>query len=305
VKSSTIRTASLLDFANAYLDTVKDRFVPKTILEKKLAFRYLFKTIQPTTRTDGLTPAMAMEALRRISLDVSGNAANVARKNLCAAWVWGKKYFGLPAWCPFGEVDKFPADQHPRYVPPEEDFWKVYAVARSADQTMLLLMLHTGARQMEAFRLLWDDVDLAGRKIRLGTRKRAGGGLEYDWIPMTAELHDSLAQHKLHSHSACVFINEFGRPNSARSCLMSKLCRAAGVKPFGFHAIRHLAATILAYDGLDLPSLQAVLRHKNPNTTARYIESLGVRPNKLDGIFEKRKAPKVVPFEAYKNAIGT
>jgi len=86
---------------------------------------------------------------------------------------------------------------------------------------------------------------------------------------------------------------------------MPTLCRLAGVKHFGFHAIRRLAATILAYEGLDIPSVQAVLRHKNPNTTASCIKSLGVQPDKLDRVFEKRKAPKVLPFEAYKNAIGT
>jgi integrase len=86
---------------------------------------------------------------------------------------------------------------------------------------------------------------------------------------------------------------------------MRRLCRKAGVKPFGFHAIRHLAATILACEGLDIPSVQAILRHKNPNTTARYIKSLGVQPDKLDRIFEKRKAPKVLFFEAHKRGIGT
>ena len=304
-KNSTTPIVSLLDFANAYLDAVKDRFARKTISEKKLAFRYLFKTVQPTTHTEDLTPVMAMEALRKVRLEVSGHSANVARKNMLAAWAWGKKYIGLPAWNPFAEVEKFPADQHPRYVPPEKDFWAVYSLAHPEVQCMLLLMLHTGARRMEVFRLSWEDVDVSGRKIRLGTRKTGHGGMEYNWVPMTSELRNSLIQHKLRSSSAYVFTNEFGRPYSEKSRLMSELCNKAEVKPFGFHAIRHLAATILAHEGLDIPSVQFLLRHKNPNTTARYIKNLGVQPDKLDRIFEKRQAPKVLPFEAYKKAIGT
>jgi integrase len=86
---------------------------------------------------------------------------------------------------------------------------------------------------------------------------------------------------------------------------MSRLCRKAGVKEFGFHAIRHLTATILAHEGLDIPTVQAILRHKNPNTTARYIKSLGVQPDKLNRVFAKRSGAKILPFEPPKQAIGT
>lgn len=87
--------------------------------------------------------------------------------------------------------------------------------------------------------------------------------------------------------------------------MMPELCKAAGVKPFGFHAIRHLSATILAYEGMDIPSVQAVLRHKNPNTTARYIKSLGVQPDKIEAAFAKKKGAKVVPFAPLEKAICT
>ncbi len=305
-ESCTTPMVSLLDFNNAYLDMAKERFAKKTAAEKKLAFKYLFKAIPPTVTSEELSPAMALNALRHIALKSSGHAANKARKNLIAAWEWGKKYYGLPAVNPFKEVEKFPADQQPRYVPSEEDFWKVHAEASPQDQAFLLFMLHTGARRAEVFRLQWDDVDFAGRKIRLGTRKTGHGGMEYAWLPMTTELHSTLATHRLRSRSGHVFTDPAtGEPFAARQHYMARLCKRAKVKPFGFHAIRHLSATILAYEGLDIPTVQAVLRHKNPNTTARYIKSLGVQPDKLEGVFVKRKAPKVLPFEASKKAIGT
>lgn len=306
VESSTTHMASLLEFANAYLDIAAERFVKKTLSEKKLAFRYLFKVVPPTTRPEHFTSAMALDALRQVSKDTSGNVANVARKNLLTAWSWGKKYYGLPKVNPFVEVEKFPADARPRYVPPEEDFWKAYEKANQSDRAMLLLMLHTGARRMEVFRLLWSDVDMQGRKIRFGTRKSGHGGMEYAWVPMTTELHSTLGIHRMTSHSVFVFTDpETGEPYTARQHYMENLCKWAKVKPFGFHAIRHLSATILAYEGLDIPTVQAVLRHKNPNTTARYIKSLGVQPDKLDRVFAKRKGPKVLPFEPLKKAIGT
>jgi integrase len=199
-----------------------------------------------------------------------------------------------------------PADQHPRYVPPEEDFWKVYNIADPDDQVLLLALLHTGARRGELFRLKWDDVDFSNRAIRLGTRKTGHGGMEYTWVPMTIELHKALSFHCKKTSSVFVFIDPKTRkPYTSQQHYMGNLCKRAKVKPFGFHAIRHLAATILAYEGMDIPSVQAVLRHKNPNTTARYIKSLGVQPDKLDRIFSKRKGPKELPFEPVKKAIGT
>jgi integrase len=57
---------------------------------------------------------------------------------------------------------------------------------------------------------------------------------------------------------------------------MRRLCEKAKVKPFGFHAVRHLTASILYRKGYSLGHVQAVLRHKNPNTTSRYLRSLGI-----------------------------
>ena len=48
------------------------------------------------------------------------------------------------------------------------------------------------------------------------------------------------------------------------------------VKPFGYHAIRHLTASILYQKGYPLSVVQAILRHKNPNTTVRYLQTLGL-----------------------------
>ncbi len=57
---------------------------------------------------------------------------------------------------------------------------------------------------------------------------------------------------------------------------MRKICEGAGVQHFGFHAIRHLTATQLYKAGHPIALIQKVLRHTNPNTTARYIKSLGL-----------------------------
>jgi hypothetical protein len=52
-------------------------------------------------------------------------------------------------------VDKMPEERQPRYVPPEEDFWKVFEIAGGQDKVMLLAFLHSAARRGEIFRLDW------------------------------------------------------------------------------------------------------------------------------------------------------
>lgn len=68
---------------------------------------------------------------------------------------------------------------------------------------------------------------------------------------------------------------------------MKILCKRAGVKHFTFHGIRHLTASILAQQGIDIPTIQAILRHKNSMTTTRYIHRLGITKNVLEDVFGK------------------
>lgn len=304
---SPIPTVCWLDFASAYLKMSEERFSAKTLGEKKLAFRHSLKVIPPEKPARDVTIAECLATLRLVAQHSSGNAANKVRKNLGAAWAWGHKYYGLPNLNPFLEVEKFPADQTPRYVPSESDFWKVYNVANAQDKVFLLFLLHTGARIGEVFRLTWADVDLAEGRVRLGTRKTRDGGMKYAWLPMTEMLTEALAEYKRDYGNTPLVFTQYGRGEqyTHRQHLMKNLCTRAGVKPFGFHAIRHLAATILAYAKLDLPTVQAMLRHSSPTTTACYIKSLGIDREKIEAAFSKGEGAKIIAFAPPKKAIGT
>jgi len=71
---------------------------------------------------------------------------------------------------------------------------------------------------------------------------------------------------------------------------MKRICGKAGVKAFGFHAIRHLSATVLYHNGKSLYYLQRFLRHKNPMTTQIYLQKLGLEPLR-EGLEEGFKRP--------------
>ncbi|MCR4666528.1 MAG: tyrosine-type recombinase/integrase [Desulfovibrio sp.] len=160
---------------------------------------------------------------------------------------------------------------------------------------MLFVLLNTGARIQEAY---LSDVDFEREQVRLGTRNTASGG-QYAWVPMTTELMEAIMGHQRVSRSLNVFVRQDGHQYVHRNKFMHGLCEKAGGRPFGFHAIRHLTATIHAHSGLDLPSVQAILRHRSPTTMARYIKSLGVQQNKIEAVFSnKKRGAKVVTFSA-------
>jgi integrase len=224
----------------------------------------------------------------------SSNAANKDRKNLLAAWNWAAQY--IPDWpqsCPF-QVHKLPEQRFPRYVPPEEDFWKVFSVAESEqDRLMLLCYLHLAARRNEVFQLRKEDVDMHRKKVRLHTRKTKGGSMRSDWLPMTEQLHAAFQKHLPSLPGIWCFPDpQTGLPYVARQQWLARLCTAADVPKFGLHAIRHLSASILVDSRVPLPEVQAVLRHSNLTTTQRYVHRMNTG-SCLSSVFDRVQDRKV------------
>lgn len=152
---------------------------------------------------------------------------------------------------------------------------------------MLLTFLHLGIRKGELFRMKVEDINFENGTVNIWTSKRENGNKECNVLPLTNELKAAIKYwlDTRRPKSEYVFVNtsdtEFalkywGEPFKYRQHFMEKLCKRAKVKPFGFHAIRHLTATILFRAGQPLSVIQAILRHKSPNTTARYLHGLGL-----------------------------
>ena len=270
--------------ATEYLDHCHGQFVKRTYQQKVSAFKYFFKFADPDSDYETITAKQVYDCLSDRAR-LSGDRANRVRIHLRAWAAWVRQVHGLRNES-FDIVGKWKSDESKRHIPTEDDFWKAYNVAGVEDQTLLLAYLHTAARRSELFALLWSDVDMSAGTIRLSTRKRSGG-MQADTIPMTSQLRDALTAHrKTAMRSMYVFSNENGERFTKRQKIMHILCKRAGVEHFGFHAIRHLSASILAKAGLPLPTIQAILRHKSATTTARYLHSLGIVQNVLEGVFE-------------------
>jgi len=308
------------EWVNQYLEEGEQRFSKVTFEEKKSAFKRFFNEsgLDSNSRIEDVTLTICRNFLIKQSKQRSGYAANKDRKNLGTAWKWGLQ--NLEGWPqeinPFIHVKKFPEKRKPRYVPPENDFWKVFELTSGQDRTMLLAFLNLAARRKEIFNLLLSDLDFDNNRVRLWTQKREGGNQEFDWLPMTSELRTGFLkwleerlnlpikdkEHVFLCLDKYSFCGEYyGNPFKHRQHLMAKLCEKANVKHFGFHAIRHLTASILYKKGYSVSIIQALLRHRNPNTTTRYLRTLGVEDTR-SALEDGLKMPaQVIEFSKVSN----
>ena len=300
---SSAKEPTCVEWATAYLKFCKDRVTPRVWKEKKAALERFFKGLPPEMLVKEITSQIAIKKLQQRRDETTGYQANKDLVHLKAAWNWGQKYVtGWPQIPNPFNLPKFPYKKWTKYVPPMEDVKKVLNVMKPKDRTMLLFFLHTGARRNEVFKLKWQDIDFANNLVWLTTRKRKEGMEERDSVPLTQELRQALL--KLRAESGqyeYVFVTEEGNPYKNRNQWLPRACKKAGVRTFRFHAIRHLTASWLDAHNVPLTTIQRILRHRNPNTTARYLHELrGVQVD-LDAIFSGQKKPcKILEFKKEK-----
>ena len=306
--------ATMLQWANAYLEECQRRNVPTTFRRKRDGFKQFIGYL---AKTGGLDPNMPVESFGRreariylaVQKDKRGpNCSNKERKTLTTAWKWGAEYLdGFPRdqADPFLRCQRYAEVPVPRYIPSEEDFWKVFAPAPKREQMLLACYLNLAARKSELLRLRWDDdVDFARNTVTLTTRKTRTGTIKRTAMPMNDEVREAMLWLWEHREGTsghvftCPVEPYLGQPYKAAIHVMPRLCARAKVKPFGFHAIRHLAATILAQEGKSLFSIQHSLRHEKQSTTDKYLHELGAFKEVADALdsLAGRGPGKVLPF---------
>jgi integrase len=255
------------------------RFSSRTITEKLALCNRLLGAWGKEQPVALITPKMVLDYLTGQKQTRSASAANVDRKNMLAMWAYAKNYFNIEE-CPATRIPRFPHDRKPQYTPVRADVLKLKAVCKPDEWTMLLTYLHTGARKSELFKLTWEDIDFPNEKIRLWTRKTRDQSLKARWLDMTTELKTALEWWR----KACpvkdtpyVFVvtdkksPHYGNPFTMRRCFLSGLCKRAGIREMGFHALRRHVASYMAVQNVPLQVIQNVLGHAAISTTERYV----------------------------------
>jgi integrase len=277
-----------LDYVQAY--KCKSYYLEHVYLAKKLAKMWR------DLNCGDITSQMVQGYLIR-RRKVSPFAANRDLRYLRATFNFGLKQ-RLITTNPTQGLEFMPVDRKLKYVPPKEDVAKVLLAADPGTQDYLVAIKETMARVGEINRLTWEDVNLEEKYVVLYTRKKKGGHLTPRKVPMTNRLYGMLLRrHKCRdkgkpwvfwgrhwSRKAGKFVDG---PYQQRKNLMATLCRRAGVRHFGFHALRHFGASVLDRENVPIGSIQRILGHENRTTTEIYLHSIGEAEREAMAIYER------------------
>jgi integrase len=188
---------------------------------------------------------------------------------------------------PTARIKMRPVDRKKKYIPPIEDVRKVLAISKGLDRLYLLVMIHTMGRSSSVNKIRWEDNH--ADYVSLYTRKSKNSDLKEIKIPKNKVLIQALS--KIPRKGEYLFTNKDDKPYDYRKKLMKGLCKRAGVKPFGFHALRHFGASLLDQMGVPLTDIQMLLGHEKATTTDHYLQSLrgstAISISKLEGVTTK------------------
>jgi integrase len=183
-------------------------------------------------------------------------------------------------------------------------------ILRREVRAFIVLLASSGLRRGEAWLLRWGQVDLSRRQITLTSSKGAKlaqqrgrpATTEIVGVPPIAAAALAELMPEQFSPDDLVFSPSRGAQLAVNHDWL-KVREAAGL-PAGLtlHGLRHSVGTIGAISGMSMPELQALLRHAQPGTTARYLHmarvSGGLADRAMAGVLPVVDAPSapVVPI---------
>lgn len=265
---------TLAEFEDAYLTASRNNNKPSTLKAKRDILRVHLLPTFGTTRLDRID-AESIEAFKAAARESGrspktvNNILTVLRNLLATARTY-KRIEHIPEirWmvCPEPDFDYLTFDEADRLVAAAEPAWR----------PMLIVALNTGLRLGELTALQWDCVDLvAGRLLVkrnlyrgvLGTPK---GGRTRE-VPLNDRAARALQEHRhlkkwVFSDADGQFLNAYNACQNA----IARNCRRAGLRPVGWHDLRHTFASHLVMRGVPLKAVQELLGHATMEMTMRY-----------------------------------
>lgn len=159
-------------------------------------------------------------------------------------------------------------NQRVRYLT-EEEYKKILSLCDERLRSIVKIAVNTGMRENEIAKLKWKDVDLKERMITLWDTKNK----EKSVINMNEIVFDTLLGIKINPESEYVFPGKNGKGHISPSYIyhsFKKIVKKAEINDFTFHDLRHTFASWLVMSGVDLKTVQELMRHKDFRMTLRY-----------------------------------
>ncbi|MFH2065655.1 MAG: tyrosine-type recombinase/integrase [Pseudomonadota bacterium] len=266
-----IPTHSYQQVSTDYISDCKTRMQKNTWRQKIFIHRSFLAFIGKDISIDSVTLHIITAYLMTRLMDKGAKCANRDLRELKAIFNWALKRDYVNHKNPCDVIEKWPEEKYTPYVPPIDDFNKILDVADKNERDLLLTIFLTLGRKSEvANRLEKEHIAFDEKQITLFTRKRKGGELQADQVPLSPKLSEKLIKRLAEMNTKGERVFNF--TEYELKVMMKKLCGQAEVKPFGFHAIRHLAASIMNRSNkTSTKQIQTLLRHQRQSTTEIYL----------------------------------
>lgn len=188
-------------------------------------------------------------------------------------------------------------NQRTRYLS-EKEFSLLLAYANKRLKPILELAVYTGMRLGEIQNLKWPDIDFESNVIVLKETKSN----RIEKVPINTRVKRILKSIPRQIQNPWVFCLSDGRHLSKLTIQrdFKKAVTRAGIQDIRFHDLRHTCASWLVMRGVDLRTVQGILRHRSFQMTLRYahlapvhklqaVEKLVCKDkNKTKNIFRRR-----------------
>lgn len=191
-----------------------------------------------------------------------------------SAWNWGIRRGHVPITQPWPKdvlyAEKPIRQSRQRYLTRTElDTLVSAAKVDPMVEAGIVIAVTTGLRISEMLRLMWDDIDFNDAKLIVRKSKNDEPRKVFLSPPTIAAFKRLRAA----TEATCCFPG----PGKKLPIIYSKFAvrfravfKAAGLKNFRWHDLRHSTASFLASVGASLPQIGSVLGHKSAQTTERY-----------------------------------
>ncbi|GFM36904.1 tyrosine-type recombinase/integrase [Desulfovibrio psychrotolerans] len=285
------------DAARRYLCDCKARMQPTTVAEKYAHLTEFGTYTGGDIAVEGVTVSFAKKFIAHTQAEKGNKSANRRLRTMKACWNWFKDEQPDNPW---KNISMYPEEEVAKYVPPPEDVAAVRLAAAPWQQQFLDVLLTTGARLGEIMNLTWEDVNLERKRLSLWTRKRKGGAKQSRILPISPKCLPIFKQlwEERDRQSRFVFTNpetggQFTKLQPRLRYMLERLCRKVGVKPFGFHSLRHYVSQRLMDSGkATLTDIQLLLGHQRATTTDIYLRSLSSSISHLAEILDEEVVPQ-------------
>jgi integrase len=213
--------------------------------------------------------------------------------------IWKVDIGDMPIWKEHSLIEP---EGRTRELTTEEEV-KLFGTLRPDFRPLIEFALMTGVRLGNARMLTWSHIDYDTRKVSFRLKSKKPGG-RHHVVPISKAMLALLAEQRGH-HPIYVFTYECKRSRGKRRKGerypfsqsgwrrdWSKALKAAGIKNFRFHDLRHTGATRMMRVTGNIKVVQNLLGHANIASTARYAHATTADVRNAMELVQSRNTPE-------------